>query len=164
MPFRMTEKCRKFFSDITAGPSKSNVENKLSMLFDGYYLCLLVGLAKVEINNNTEFENTAFIDEYPTAYQNAGVREYIAGLLISTEASRKGANTQNEAELEKLMSSLISAESVTRLTLDGEDLLNQYAARGIDIMMEKMMPGTPSCLEDFFQDYFDCFESGAFLN
>jgi hypothetical protein len=154
MPFRLPKKCRGYFSEITG---KDNF--KLNILFDGYYFSLLVGLAQAKIDANAELEASEFVDEYPLSYQES--RDYIAALLIATEAKRIPVDVTNSNELEQLMTILVDSHSKTRLSKEGEDRLNQYASRGIEVIMEKMPKHTK--LEEFYQDYFECFEKGAFF-
>ena len=154
MPFRLPKKCRTYFADITGRD-----ETKLDTLFDGYYLCALVGLAQGKINSNPDLEATAFVDNYPADFAESG--DYIAGLLISAEVKRKSIPNRDADALERLMTTLVESQSRTRLSTYGENLLSQYADRGIDVIMEKMAGHTS--LEEFFQDYFDCWERGVFL-
>lgn len=153
MPFRLPKKCRGYFSDITG-----KEDAKLKILFDGYYLSLLVGLAQSKIDTNAELEATELVDEYPSDYIES--RDYIAALLIATEAKRIPVDVTNADALEQLMTTLIDSHSKTRLSKEGEDRLNQYAARGIEVIQEKMPRHTR--LEVFYQDYFECFEKELF--
>lgn len=154
MPFRLPKKCRGYFNAITGKD-----DSKLNILFDGYYLSLLVGLAQARIDAGAELEASELVDEYPISYQDS--RDYIAALLIATEAKRIPVDVTNANELEKLMTVLVDSHSKTRLSKEGEDRLNQYAARGIDMIVEKMPQHTR--LEEFYQDYFECFEKGIFF-
>lgn len=154
MPFRLPTKCRNYFADITGKD-----ETKLDTLFDGYYLCALVGIAQGKLNTNPDIETTAFVDNYPADFAEVG--DYIAGLLIGAEVKRKDIPQNDANALEKLMTKLVESQSRTRLSSYGEKLLSQYADRGIDIILEKM--GRHTSLEEFFQDYFDCWEHGVFL-
>lgn len=155
MPFRLPKKCRSYFADIT---DRSD-ETKLDTLFDGYYLCALVGLAQGKLNeNDPDLESTAFVDNYPSDFAESG--DYIAGLLISAEAKRKGIPANGANALEKVMTKIVESQSRTRLSPYGEELLNKYADWGINVMLEKMMGHTS--LEEFFQDYFECWAQGVF--
>lgn len=154
MPFRLPKKCRSYFNEITG-----KEDSKLNILFDGYYLSLLVGLAQAKIDANADLEASELVDEYPISYQDS--RDYIAALLIATEAKRIPVDVTNANELEQLMTILVDSHSKTRLSKEGEDRLNQYASRGIDIIIEKMPKHTR--LEEFYQDYFECFENGVFF-
>ncbi len=154
MPFRLPKKCRTYFSDITG-----REDSKLDTLFDGFYLCALIGLAQGRLNPSPDLETTAFIDNYPSDYTESG--DYIAGLLIAAEIKRKQIPESDANAIEKLMTKLVESQSRTRLSSEGENLLCQYAARGIDVMYEKMAGHTS--LEEFLLDYFDCFSNGVFL-
>ena len=154
MPFRLPKKCRTYFSGITGRD-----ETKLDTLFDGFYLSALIGLAQGKLNPTPDLEATAFVDNYPSDYAESG--DYIAGLLIAAEIKRKHIPENDANAIEKLMTKLVESQSRTRLSAEGESLLCQYAARGIDVMYEKMAGHTS--LEEFLIDYFDCFSNGIFL-
>ena len=155
MPFRLPKKCRAYFSDIT----ERSDETKLDTLFDGYYLCALVGLAQGKLNDAPDLESVAFVDNYPSDFAESG--DYIAGLLISAETKRKGIPANDANALEKVMTKIVESQSRTRLSPYGEELLSKYADRGIDVIQEKMAGHTS--LEEFLQDYFDCWTQGTFL-
>jgi hypothetical protein len=154
MPFRLPKNCREYFRDITG-----KVDGKLNYWFDGYYLSFLVGLAQTKIDSNAEFESSELVDEYPIDYRKSS--DYIAALLISTEAKRIPVDETNADALERLMTTLLDSHSRTRLTAEGENRLNQYAARGISVILEKMPKHTR--LDEFYQDYFECFKDGVFI-
>ena len=119
-----------------------------------------MGLAQGKLNSSPDLEATAFVDNYPADFAESG--DYIAGLLIGAEAKRKDIPAGDANALELLMTTLVESQSRTRLSADGENLLSQYADRGIDIITEKMPAHTS--LDSFLQDYFECWERGAFLN
>ena len=156
MPFRLPKKCRSYFAGLT----ERSDESKLDTLFDGYYLCALIGLGQGKLNDNPNLESSAFVDNYPSDFAESG--DYIAGLLICAEIKRKGIPVNDANALEKLMTKIVESQSRTRLSFEGEELLSKYADRGIDVIQEKMA-GVHTTLEDFFQDYFDCWERGVFL-
>lgn len=157
MAFRITNKCRKYFENLYDKDNKRNSQFKF--LFDEYYFCLMVGLAAEMYDENAELEPSEITDSYPGDYVNS--RDYIAGLLIATERKRRGLPESDSAALEKLMVEYLDPESKTRLNDKGEERLNQYAARGIDIMMEEI--SKPYDLETFLLQYMDCFEQGKFF-
>ena len=155
--FRMTRECKDYFNALTDEGRVHKVK-KLSIQFDGYYLCLLVGLYQAKLDAKAVFDGT-LVDYYPGDYPESC--EYIAGLLIAAEIKRIPIDSGNADEVEKLMSKLIDAQSKTRLSEEGFKLLNQYAARGFEIMRENLA-GAHTTLEWFYDDYFTCFENGAF--
>jgi len=161
MAFRLPKACRQFFDEIvTTGSAGRSEENKF-IWFDAYYLCLLVGLSKSKISPDPSLlEAGDFIDNYPEPY--IGSRDYIAGLLIATEADRLGIIKEDANALQKLMLDYVDYESPNRLSKFGIDTLNQYAARGAEVIRDTLS-GKPSSLEVFIREYFVHFETGDFL-
>lgn len=157
MAFKITSKCRSFFQYIYDKENKDGT--KLKLLFDEYYLCLMVGLASEMYDENPKLESSEITDVYPGDYVQS--RDYIAGLLIATERKRRGIPESDSGALEKLMTRYLDSESRTRLSQEGVDRLNQYAARGIDIMMDVMTK--PYELESFLIEYLECFSHKKFF-
>lgn len=155
MAFRLPKRCDTIFKDLIDNGN----DLKLKLKFDAYYLSLLVGLANKQIIVNPEYASSELVGEYPKEYFE--YRDYIAGLLISTEAERLIGELVDSAELESLIKSLIKSDSPTRLTNEGEKRLNQYAAKGSEIIHEKMMKH--EFLDDFYLDYFGCFKENRFI-
>lgn len=154
--FKITSKCRNFFEYLYDKDNKSR--SKLKYLFDEYYFCLMVGLAAEIYDEEAKLEHE-ITDTYPGNYVHS--RDYIAGLLIATERKRRGIPESDSGALEKLMVEYLNPESKTRLSHAGEERLNQYAARGIDILMDAMTK--PHDLETFLLEYIDCFEQRKFF-
>lgn len=157
MPFFLPRKCKRFFSQIF--DPKNRTGTKLRLYFDEYYLCLMVGLAAEKYDEDAELERSEITDRYPAEY--AESREYIAGLLFATERSRRGIPESDGRALEKLMTEYIDPTSKTHLNLKGENRLNQYAARGMEIMLDVM--NRPVRLDEFLLEYLECFRDGRFL-
>ena len=155
MAFRLPKKCEVIFKELL----ESNNDVKLKLKFDAYYLCLLVGLSSKEIVNTPEYASSELVSEYPKEYYEC--RDYIAGLLLSTEAERKIGENIESSELETIIKELIKSDSPTRLTTAGEARLNEYAAKGSEIIQDKMM--SHRFLDDFYLDYFECFEMNNFV-
>jgi len=157
MPFYLPTKCKHFFKHIY--DPKNRTGTKLRLYFDEYYLCLMVGLVAEKYDEDAELERSEITDRYPAEY--AESREYIAGLLFASERSRRGIPESDGAALEKLMTEYIDATSKTHLNLKGEGRLNQYAARGMEIMLDVMNP--PIRLDEFLLEYLECFREGRFI-
>lgn len=156
MPFYMPRKCKPFFKQIF--DSKNKTGDKLRLYFDEYYFCLMVGLSAEKYDENAELEKSEITDSYPAEY--AGCRDYIAGLLFATERKRRGIPEGDGAALERLMTEYIDPTSKTHLNLEGEKRLNQYAARGMEIMLDVM--NKPVRLDEFLLEYLKCFREGRF--
>lgn len=157
MPFVLPKGCKKYFQDIFDASNKDG--KKLKLLFDEYYFCLMAGLACGKYENVPEYDPNSQMDDYPSDYIEC--RDYIAGLLIATEAEIRGIEKNDAIALEKLMVEYIDSTSKTRLNSSGEKRLNQYAARGMELLDERMS-GKPYKLELFLQDYYRCFSEGEF--
>ena len=157
MPFYLPRKSKPFFSQIF--DSKNRTGTKLRLYFDEYYFCLMVGLAAGKYEEDAELENSEITDRYPGEYIDS--REYIAGLLFATERSRRGIPESDGAGLEKLMTEFIDSTSKTYLNAKGENRLNQYAARGMEIILDVM--NRPVRLDEFLAEYLECFRTGKFL-
>lgn len=171
MAFRLSKKCRDFFQYIYDKENKDGT--KLRLLFDEYYLCLMVGLASGTYEENAQLElpessredaagpevtSSEITDSYPEDYIQS--RDFIAGLLIATERKRRGIPESDSAALEKLMTRYLNPESRTRISPDGEKRLNQYAAQGLEILMDVM--AKPYELDTFLIEYLECFERNQF--
>jgi hypothetical protein len=155
--FRMTRECKEYFEKLT-DEGKANKGKKLSIQFDGYYLCLLVGLYQVKLDATAVYDGT-LLEYYPGDYPESC--EYLAGLLIAAEIKRIPVDKENPDEVEKLMSKLIDARSKALLSELGYKRMNQYAARGFEVVREKLT-GIHTSLEWFYDDYFRCFQNGIF--
>lgn len=156
MPFMLPRKCKNFFSQIYDPKNKTGT--KLKLYFDEYYLCLMVGLAAEKYEENAELEKSEITDGYPAEYVES--RDYIAGLLFATERRRRGIPEGDGIALEKLMTEYIDPTSKTHLNLAGERRLNQYAARGMEIMLDTL--NKPVRLDEFLLEYLDGFRDGRF--
>ena len=62
----------------------------------------------------------------------------IAALLIDAEIERKGILPTDKKSIEKLMLQLINHQSHTKLSSEGIDLLNLYAAGGFNRIRENI--------------------------
>lgn len=156
MPFVLPRKCKPFFSEIFDARDKTG--KKLHLYFDEYYFCLMVGLAAEKYEEHAELENSEITDQYPVEYVES--RDYIAGLFLATERSRRGIMEEDAASLEKLMTEYIDPMSMTHLNASGEKRLNQYAARGMEIMLDVM--NRPVRLDEFLLEYMENLKNGRF--
>lgn len=158
MPFYLPKGCRQYFSGIFDDRNKDGT--KLKLQFDGYYFCLMAGLTIGLYSNEAELENSELIDYYPAEYLSC--KDYIAGLLIATEAKLEGIDDSDEKGMEQLMVKFIDSQSKTSLKINGENRLNQYAARGFASMKEHMN-GPHMNLSSFLIDYWHYFKEEKFL-
>lgn len=146
MSFHLPVDARTFFKALMGARESSATR---FLMFDAYYACLMVGLDARKIGTESEVESDAFVAEYPDAYQ--AQSDIIAGLLIDAELERKAIDASDRASVEDEMIKLLNPASATRLSTVGDKLLDLYAAYGIRVIVDKMMP--PSNVEDFLVAY-----------
>jgi len=111
----------------------------------------MAGLDNETLGNEGEVEADKFIERYPTDYQNQP--DFIAGLLISAEVSRKSIEKDDRSSIEKEMLRVLDHQSPTRLSEEGMRPLNLYAA-GFKTIREEILP--PQRLEDFLFSITTC--------
>lgn len=145
MSFVFPKSARDFFRSIDKqreGPTKF-------IMFDQYYCCLMVGLDTRRIGTEDDLEGEVFLNAYPEDYRSQA--DIVAGLLIDSELERKGVASEDRASIEREMVRLLNPTSPTRLSEDGNNLLNLYAAEGFKLIQERIMP--PAGLEEFLVAY-----------
>jgi hypothetical protein len=120
------------------------------LLFDAYYCCVLLGLDSGRIGDPSHLEGEPFYTQgYPDAYK--GQAELMAGLLVDAELRRLMVSVDDREDVERQMVRLLNLTSPSRLSGDGDTLLNQYAVTGFDRLQEEMLE--PDNLEDFLVGY-----------
>ncbi len=142
MGFSMSNDAKKYLNKL-----EESKHGKFKVQFDFYYLCLIAGL----LNETTSgCKGEKFIDDFPGIY--VMQREQIIGLLIATQISRDKVDIQNRERIERLMLKLVKPDSPTRLSEEGETLMNQYAENGFKRIVEKI-PTPPNNLDTFLVSY-----------
>ena len=121
------------------------------LMFDAYYCCMLLGLDQARLGEEESLESTNFYPYpgYPEVYK--GQAELIAGLLVEAEIRRLEIRPDDREDIEQQMVRLLDLSSPSRLSSDGDQLLNRYAVSGFDRMRSAMT----ECdnLEDFLVGY-----------
>jgi len=121
------------------------------ILFDAFYCCLLVGLDSRRHGKKALLETADFYRGYPDLFKSQA--ELVAGLLVEAELARQDINENDKRSIEGEMVRLLDLSSVTRLSDDGNELLDLYAAAGFEILEDKLPQ--PDNLEDFLVAYHD---------
>ncbi|WP_434390298.1 hypothetical protein [Melittangium boletus] len=122
---------------------------KFDAMFDQYYLCLMLGLDARQIGEENHLESSKFVEKYPENYLNQA--DVIAGLLIDAELDRKAVEKDDRQSVEQEMLGLLDVQSPTRLSSEGNHLLNLYAAAGFDLLRDQIPQ--PQTVEDFLVAY-----------
>lgn len=146
--FVLADKAIEYFKAVDL---RRDQGTKFKLMFDVYYLCLIMGLHQRRQGSNDQISKTAFIDYYPEVYRDKA--DLIAGLLIDAEMERKGILSEDRKSVEKLMLKLIDHMSITKLSGYGLRLLNLYAAGGINHIHENI--GNTHELEVFLFQYYE---------
>ena len=114
------------------------------LLFDSWYVCMMLGVQKRQLGPKKELEGPEFISEYPEAFRPQS--DFIAGLLIDAELTRQKIDLEDKASVQGEMVKLLDPSRATSLHEDGIELLNRYAVAGFEELQERMPP--PARIED----------------
>jgi hypothetical protein len=148
MGFILSEKALDYYKAVN---NRKDQGPKYTIMFDLYYLVLMMGLNNRKLGGPDQIKNAPFIDYYPEVYRDKA--ELIAGLLIDAEMVRKGIKPDDRKSVEKLMLQLIDHMSVTKLSQKGIELLNLYAAGGTNFIYDNI--SITHELELFLVNYFE---------
>ncbi|HEX8233345.1 MAG TPA: hypothetical protein VF559_08380 [Caulobacteraceae bacterium] len=119
------------------------------IMFDAYYCCLLLGLDTSQLGEAEGLEDAPFLNGYPENYKSQA--ELLAGLLVEAELRRLEIGQDHRDDIEREMVRLLDLVSPTRLSDDGDKLLNRYAVTGFQRLQVGMLQ--PDNLEDFLVGY-----------
>lgn len=150
MRFKISKKAQDFFSNIMTleGSHAANDPRKFSTQFDVYYCCALIGMAAVQLDDNTS-ELSDLTENYPKPY--IEYRAQIASLLVVTEAKRLGIDLQSK-QLEETMLKYLSNDD-TMLSEDGIRALNAYSLKGYHLIHEYPLVDKPTSREEFLEAF-----------
>ena len=146
----MAKSAQDFFSNIIAPEGSHGTKGKNKFIqFDVYYCCALLGMAAVQLDNDTSDLKAQLVDKYPKAY--AESRVHIAGLLVATEAKRCGRDPQSST-FEEFMLGYLSNDS-TMLSEEGIQTLNFYSQKGYHLIREFPLEERPTSREEFLEAF-----------
>lgn len=150
MHFKFSKSAQKFFSNImpSGGSHGTKGKNKFEIQFDVYYCCAMIGMAAIELDEDTT-DLTDLIEGYPKPYMDC--KAQIAGLLVATEAKRQDIDMKGDG-LEKMMLHYLS-DNETMLSEEGVKTLNAYALRGFQLIQEYPLGQKPMSREEFLEAF-----------
>ena len=150
MHFKFSKNAQSFFSYIIspAGSHGASNQNKFEYQFDVYYCCALIGLAAVQLDEDTSDLND-LVEGYPKKYEDN--KAQIAGLLVATEAKRLGLDVHSP-KLEDLMLEYLSDDE-TLLSEEGIKMLNAYALKGYNLIHDYPLSDKPTSREEFLEAF-----------
>jgi len=150
MHFKMSKNAQSFFADIInpAGSHGADNKNKFKFQFDVYYCCALIGMAAVQLDEDSSDLND-LTENYPKPYIDC--KNQIAGLLVASEAKRQGIDVQS-SKLEEMMLRYLS-DNETMLSDEGVKTLNAYALRGYQLVHDFPLQEKPTSREEFLDAF-----------
>ena len=152
MSLRLPNDAKSFFKHIPE--HASHPQGVRFMDIDKYYACLMLGLRAGELGRKDDIAPNSFLAAnagYPEVYKEAA--DVIAGLLVDAEIRRNNINVKDRDQIESETVKLLKPRSAMGLSDKGIDLLNRYAARGLEYLKSESEVGAPRSLEVFLIDY-----------
>lgn len=150
MHFKLSKSAKNFFSNIINLEGSHAAEDKNKFIqFDVYYCCALIGMAAVQLDEETS-DLSDMVEKYPKPY--AQCKSYIAGLLVATEAKRLGIDSQSP-KLEDIMIQYLGNDD-TMLSEEGIKTLNAYALKGYHLIHEFPLEEKPTSREEFLEAFY----------
>lgn len=145
MHFKIAKSAQNYFNNIMNLEGSHAAEDKNKFIqFDVYYCCALIGMAAVQIDENSS-DLKDLVERYPVQYRDCQAQ--IAGLLVATEAKRLGIDIQSP-KLEEIMVQYLSNND-TLLSEEGVRTLNAYALRGYQLLRDYPLIDKPTSREEF---------------
>lgn len=150
MKFKISKSAQSFFSDIISlkGSHSAHEPGKFEHQFDVYYCCALLGMAACQIDDDTS-DLTDMTENYPKPYIEN--KNYIAGLLVASEAKRLGIDVDSPM-LEGMMLQYLSNDD-TFLSEEGIKMLNAYSLKGFRLIHEFPLEEKPTSREEFLEAF-----------
>ena len=157
MHFKLSKSAKNFFGNIInlEGSHASEDKNKF-IQFDVYYCCALIGMAAVQLDEETS-DLSDMVEKYPKSYVQC--KAYIAGLLIATEAKRLDIDTQSP-KLEDIMIQYLSNDE-GMLSEEGIRTLNAYSLKGFHLLCEFPLTDKPTSREEFLEAFYIAIQTYA---
>ena len=149
MRFMLPESAKNYFSNIMRreGSHAPDEKNKF-IQFDIYYCCALIGMAAGQIDEDAS-DLKQMIEKYPVEYRDC--KAQIAGLLVASEARRRGIDMQSP-KLEQIMLQYLSNND-TLLSENGIKTLNAYALKGYRLITDYPLIDKPTSREEFLDAF-----------
>ena len=147
MSLRLTEDAAAFFSRIDSRSTKG-----VQFLdIDKFYACLMLGLRAGQMASDPELRPPflAAGATYPEAYQ--AHDSSLLALLVEAEIRRRRLDSKDRDLIEKETVKLLNPRSPLGLSVDGVRFMNQYAAKGFEILRDAM--AGPRSVDDFLVAY-----------
>jgi len=146
--FRLSNKARTYFDKI----NKNSTTGTFETMWDGYYLCLMIGFRSGELGEEVS-SDLEFTKDFPKPY-NSKKYPIIASLVLA-EMNRQGIIKNDSEEIRKLMLELLDKDAVTKISNEGLKTMNRYAEKGFVLLHEKIPPFNE--MDNFLKRYYEEF-------
>lgn len=145
MAFQIRKDARKWFQAIC--PS-----SYYPLIFDAYYLCLMVGFASGRRNPEIHSDRVdGFVDHFPGDFQFR--RQLLVGLLVNAELQRLKIDLQDREDVYREIHNIVEPDSPSYLSNEGMMRMNVYVHGGFEILCESL-GDPPKSVEVFVRRYF----------
>ncbi len=153
MSLRLTEDAAAFFSKIDS----HRIKGVRFLDIDRFYACLMLGLRTGQMASEPNLMPSflAAGAKYPEAFQ--AYDSYLLGLLVEAEIRRRKLDSNDRDLIEKETVKLLDPHSPLGLSEDGVRFMNQYAAKGFEILRDAM--ASPRSVYDFLVAFADLWRS-----
>lgn len=120
--------------------------------WDVYYFCLMIGLQRYKKSplESVGVKSDEFIRGFPSHYQQS--QYFLIGLLLEAEAVSLGLELTEKERVRKQIRDMVDPDSPTKLSEEGERIMNDYASGGFDELL-KEQPDPPYSALEFFNVY-----------
>lgn len=109
-------------------------DSSLELLFDNYYLSLMIGFASLRDDPMTGGEE--LLRRFPALYLPVG--KLIVGLLLIAETEKLGKKLTNKGDVEFLVNQYLDPNDANNLNEAGFERLNRYANGGFNYLVETL--------------------------
>jgi hypothetical protein len=133
-----------------------NIRKEMKLDFDVYNLCLLVGLKKGKTYDFPSKDIRELVDNFPGNY--ARHRSETIALFLSMEIKKRGLESADKLQINELIDLMISPDSPSKLTPEGQKQFNRYCYGGWRMIYERFGEAKPHHLDQFLADLAEMLE------
>ncbi len=121
--FRMSDDAKSWFKGLG-----------FELDFDGYYLCLMIGLAKRRKEDVVSSRTGDLVDYFPGRYRDTG--RLIVALFLIPELEALGISMGDRKDVHGAITRYLDHLAPNHLSADGTKEMNRYAAGGFDVLSD----------------------------
>ena len=149
MPFYLRSDAHDWFSNLK---SATKPGRGFTLDFDMYYVCLIAGIANGKRSKLPE-DVRMELSDFPGEYRQNG--KLIVAMFLARECKVRGVRLDDRKRLHDTIRDLVSPDSSPWLSPAGMRLMNEYAAGGLEVLMDISKGQKPQHLEAFLPKYLD---------